>query len=203
MMIPDGYVHLDALLAWAVAARDGLPPPLSADAIVPIEIPVEHETGGRFHLASASIMVPEARATIHLQRRFPTAEAGRMTTMRRVNLAAGPQKNYRIPMEVTYAAGGEVTWYALGEQRTIEELLSLVTHLGKKRSAGHGIIRGWRMEPCETWPGFPTLAADGAALRHLPINWPGLGTHRRQIGRLTYPYWTFREETEVAAPMVA
>lgn len=202
MILPDGYLHLDALLAWAACQRDGIPPALTPDDIVPIEIPIER--AGPIHMASASVMDVEARATIHLVRRFPTQEAARMSTMTRVNLAAGAQKNYRIPIEAVYPRGGLVEFFAVGERVEVAELLALVTHLGKKRSVGHGrILGGWKVEECDTWSGFPVLGRDGSAIRHLPIGWPGLGAHHRRIGRLSYPYWSFADEQEIAAPLVA
>lgn len=198
LAIPDGYVHIDGLLAFAVCIRDQIPPIIDESDILPIEIPVQREPGGRFHLASASLPVDwvchEKRFT---QRRFPVELAPHMTDMKRVNLSAGAQKNFRIPLD--NGRVGALVWYLLGERQSVTDLLSLITHLGKRRGVGYGKVARWSVEPCETWDGFP-VTRDGEALRHLPPDWPGLVDPGLRMGCVTYPYWVRSRETEIAAP---
>jgi len=202
--VPEGYVHLDALLAYAVALREQLPPARTEDEMVPIEIPVEREPGGRFHLASAAVADYEVMELRHTHRRFPVAEAQGMGTpkLRRINLSAGPQKNFRIPMETGHLYEDRLEWVCTGDRGAVLDLLYLVSHIGRKRSAGLGRVVRWNVEECEAWAGFPVLAEGGAALRHLPIDWPELGDHEQRYGCLTYPYWLQSRETLIAAPLV-
>jgi CRISPR type IV-associated protein Csf3 len=204
LALPDGYLHLDSLLASSVALRDGLPPAQDASEILPIEIPVEREPAGRFHLCSASVVAMEAHALKYVNRRFPVAEAQAIAvpSLRRINIASGAQKSYRIPMETSRSTGDRLSFYLVGDRDEIADLLSLVTHLGKRRGVGLGRLERWEVkEEGEPWHGFPVLAPDGAALRHLPLDWTGLGAHLPRYGRLSYPYWLKTGEIEIAAPI--
>lgn len=188
-----GKVHLDALLAAMVARREHLPPILDTDDVTPIEIPVEREPKGRFHLASMLIGQVEHSRLRWVQRRFPLEQAQKLSTMKSVHLGSGAQKNFRIPVEAQRLADDELVGWALGDRAAVAELLCLVTHLGKHRARGSGRVRSWSVEVMTdgaTWDGFPVLSPDGDPLRPLPIDWPHLRTDaRREQARLTYPYW--------------
>lgn len=199
LAMPDGYVHLDGLLAFAVALRDNLPPIIDEADILPIEIPVEREPSGRFHMASASLPIDwlchEKRYT---QRRFPVELAPMMTDMKRVNLAAGAQKNFRIPLD--NGRVDRLVWYVIGEPVEIRQLLMLISHIGKRRGVGYGKVSQWDVEPWQmTWPGFP-VTREGQALRHLPADWPGLVDPAIKYSNLSFPYWRRSTEMVCATP---
>ena len=92
-----------------------------------------------------------------------------------------------------------MTWFALGDRNGVEALLTWVHYLGKKRSVGLGKVLAWHVVDVEPWPGFPVLR-DGAPLRALPLDWPGLGEHRRDFRVLAPPYWERWREEECAVP---
>lgn len=198
--LPYGPLALDALLAWAVAAREGFMAPV--DGYREIEIPVAREPGGRFHLASFSCGEVVAHEASWVNRRFPVPEAQALAEpgFRRIQINAGAQKSYRIPLELQHFRDQRLTWFALGDGDRIADLLSLVTHIGKRRGVGHGWVREWRVEPCEPWPGFPVLR-DGQPMRPLPLDWPGLAEDaERRYCRATYPYWRRVDEVACAVP---
>jgi hypothetical protein len=114
VFVPAGAIHLDALLASAVARRDGLPPPLDPTTMVRVEIPIERSPCGRVHMCSSSIFGVECRETQYTNRRPPIAEYQTMGNerMRRVDIATGPNKGYRIPRPVCHLMADEVRWYA-------------------------------------------------------------------------------------------
>lgn len=200
LSMPDGYIHLDALLAFAVCLRDEIPPALSSAELVPIEIPVAREPEGRFHLCSASISAWDQMERRYTQRRFPIDLAPVLTDMKRVNLAAGAQKNFRVPLEAGRVVGDMLTWFLVGDREGVRALLSLVSHLGKRRGVGLGKVARWDVEPCEPWgDGFPVVL-DGKPLRHLPLDWPGLDAPGVREGNLSYPYWLRETETLIACP---
>lgn len=195
-----GPVALDALLAWAVAARDGLPN--LEDAYEPIEIPVAREPQGRFHLASCSEHQIEEYDRHWVNRRFPVAEAIVLggPRLRRVDQSAGPQRSYRIPMEVGYLTQGRMTWWCVGGAPEVRALLALVSHVGKKRATGHGRVVRWLVEPCEPWEGGFPVVRDGRPLRPLPIDWRGLVEPETAYRALTYPYWQNERRELLAVP---
>lgn len=196
-----GYIHLDALLAERVWMLSGDPPAATPEEIVRYEVPLQYEPERRFHLASASIGGYERMERRHVVRRFPIAQAQALGGMDRIATGSGPHRDYRFPLETGHVRADALAWYAIGDEAEVRKLLGWVTHLGRRRAVGLGRVAQWRVEPCEPWEGFPVLGPDGAALRNLPLDWPGLGAHARRYGRITYPYHHLGgPEREVAAP---
>lgn len=202
--LPERPIALDALLAYAVCLRDGIPPATLASEVQPVEIPVEREPGGRFHLASVGHYEIEQASLKHIHKRAPIEQYQALGSdkIRRVQITAGPNKSYRIPFELLHLVDDSITWWCVGEQGEIEALLQLVHHLGKKRSVGHGKVVRWTIEEMEPWDGFP-VAVDGKPLRNLPADWLGLSDPVLAHGNLTYPYWRHDTEEICACPLVA
>lgn len=194
--LPNGPVALDALLMSAVALRDQYPPP-GFGPLREIEIPIAKEPDGRFHLASFSLASGwDLHERRYVQRRFPVAEAQVLGNgkLRRINIAAGAQKSYRLPGELSHPQDDRLTWYCVGEPAEIMDLLLLVTHLGKRRAVGRGKVAGWIVAPCTRWgDGFPVVR-DGRALRTLPADWPGLVDPMIGYKVLSPPYWEHARE---------
>lgn len=193
---------LDALLASQVALGLGLPPPRDASDCQPIEIPVEREPGGRFHLCSFAELVVEGHELRYVNRRAPVEQYQTLgeARIRRVRINAGPDKSYRIPHDVLRLEADRIRWWCVGEAAEIERLLLGVTHLGKRRAVGLGRVLRWTVAPCYSWgAGFP-VARDGKPLRSLPQDWPGLVAPHVAHVALTYPYWDHLREEPCAVP---
>lgn len=189
--MPDRPLALDALLAYAVVLRDHITPAATPEQVVPIEIPVEREPGGRFHLASHAVFTAEQRETRYQVKRSVIGEAQAMApSLRRMQISAVHSKGYRIPFEAMHVRGDELRWWAIGDAAAVLALLDLVTHLGKKRASGLGRVREWLVEPCEPWgTGFPVVDPAGRPLRPLPLDWPGLADGCAvERCTITYPY---------------
>ncbi len=201
LSLPEGYIHLDGILAYAVVIRDEVPTASIEAELVPIEIPLEREPAGRFHLCSAAAPRWELHELHWTNRRFPWELAAVMTEMTRARIGAGAQKSYRIPVEAGRVQGDALTWFAVGDPEPVRDLLALVHGIGKRRGVGLGQVARWVVEDVEPWAGFPVLTREGHPLRHLPPDWPGLraGTAQR-LGNLTYPYWRRSAETVVVVP---
>lgn len=193
------YVHLDALLAYAVCVRDEIPMATREDELVDVEIPVSKDPLGFYH-ASVGIFDWEFRERAYLNRRFPLEEAVRRTKMKRVNLSAGAQKHFRIPYERGALIGDEMRFYAIGEREKVTELISFITHIGARRATGNGEVKEWEISEAEGWEGFPVLSPEGEPLRHLPEGFPGVTKGGARYGNLTYPYWRRSTEELVLCP---
>ena len=199
--LPNGPLHIDALLAWVVAQERQLPPP-GFGPLIPIEIPIAREPGGRFHLCSASICDFDAHEMRYVNRKFPLAEAQKFGNdkLRRIHVVAGAQKSYRVPNTVSHVERDEIDWFAIGDAAEALRLLRCVSHLGKRRGVGRGQVREWLVEPFEPWgAGFPVVR-DGRPLRPLPPDWPGLVDPMLSRCSPTYPYWDKSTETVCAVP---
>lgn len=203
--MPEGYILLDAILAAAVAARDGLPP--MEEERVEIEIPLAREPGGRFHLASASRGERSLSRREFTTKRFPEEALYRHGVEARVDTALASTKNLRIPREAFYLKDAALMWWCCGDLAQIEELLGWVHYLGKLRGSGYGIVTRWHVEElglpssAGCWSGFP-LVRDGKALRPLPLDWVDVTTEEppRCYSPLTYPYWETGRAVECFAP---
>lgn len=193
---------LDGILAAAVARSNGMIPPVSAADVLPIEIPVEREPGGRFHLATMGIPDDPRRDTItHLHRTPPvrqfTSLLDPVAKFRRVDITAEPDKQLRIPKAATMIA--RVHWWCVGEHDGIESLLRGVTRIGARRRHGRGAVTRWDIYPADPWDGFPVVR-DGGALRNLPMDWPGLVEPIEGFANLTFPFWMREREELLAVP---
>ena len=202
LCMPERPIALDALLAAAVAMRDNIPPPLTRDDVQEIDIPVQRSDCGRYWLVSQAVCDVEVYALRYLNKRAPVEQYQTIGSLKitRVDIGAGVNKSYRIPMETMYPSDGLLTWWCLGDADAVRELLALIHHLGKKRSVGMGIVQRWTVEPCETWPGFPVMR-DGFPLRSLPIDTRGLSPNAEQgYAVLSPPYWRHEKEELCALP---
>lgn len=200
---PTRRIAIDALLAYAVALRDDLPPVANASEVLPIEIPLMRSPCGRFHMCSLSEhdAVIE-RETRYVNRRPVIAEAQLMAgdTVKTIQINGGPDKGYRVPMEVGHYSTGEVWWWAIGDADAVRELLKLVTHLGKRRAVGVGKVLAWEVVECEPWGDDYPVMRDGKPLRALPPEWPGCEGMRTARASLTYPYWLRESYQPVVSP---
>jgi CRISPR type IV-associated protein Csf3 len=198
---------LDGILAWSVAAKNQLLAPPAGQACDTIEIPIQREPGGRFHLCSQALFEVEASDLRYKNRRAPVQEFARLgsSKIKRVDIAAGANKSYRVPYSLELLVGDTLTWYCLGDRSRIDGLLSIVHYLGRHRGAGKGRLdlhgEAWRVAPCETWgPRFPVLDADGLPMRPMPLDWPGLSGGSQQMRVLTYPYYDQARAEMAACP---
>lgn len=199
--LPDRTLMLDGLVAWSVAQRDQLPPPIDVEHMVPVEIPIDREPDGRFHLCSAAEYEVEAHDSRWINRRFPIPEAQDLgdEKLKRILLSGGPTKSYRLPLETIWLKNDRLWWYCVGDPDELFELLQAVGYLGKKRATGLGRVHRWTVRECDTWEGFP-VTRDGLALRPLPTDWPTLVDPHTAYSTLTYPYWAKHQEQLCAVP---
>lgn len=194
---------LDALLAAVIAARLNLPPVRRFDECEAIEIPVQREPGRRFHLVSWPQYRVEAHESRYKSRRPVIAEAQMFgsSAMKKIDIATGLSKGFRIPYNITHLENDELVWYCLGDREAITDLLGDVRHLGGLRGVGHGLLKELTVEPVAPWDGFPVLR-DGFPLRALPPGYPGLRPgYMQEFVPLTYPYHSGAPEMLCAVPL--
>lgn len=200
LIVPPHGIAIDALLAFAVALRDRLPPPAHSGEVSPIEIPVQRSECGRYHLATVVMPKIEERALRYMNRRPVIAEAQALGSgIKSIQISGGPSKGYRVPTEMGWVESDTLTWWCVGDKEQIDGLLGLVRYIGRRRAVGNGHVGEWTVERCEPWGDrFPVVRA-GRALRPLPVDLVG-HLHPRRLGRLTYPYWAHEDRQLVACP---
>lgn len=191
-------IALDGLLAAVVARQRALPRPASPDELVPLEIPVQLEPGGRFHLASCG--VPDGllgHVTAHIHRPPVARQLEQFTTLRQIDTGSEPNKQLRKPK--IGALWREMRWWCIGDADAIRALLLDVRRLGHRRAHGRGEVTRWTVEPCATWDGFPVMR-EGKPLRNLPLDWPGLVEPVTAWARITFPFWMRELDEPLAVP---
>jgi CRISPR type IV-associated protein Csf3 len=196
--LPGGSLHLDALLCYAVVQERGPDRALDVSMLDDIEIPVEREPDGRFHLCSTSLFEVEAADLQYTNRRPPVEQYQTLGVsnpkLRRVQINLGANKAYRIPRHVEHLVDDRIEWFAVGNGSAIRALLEGITHLGKRRGVGLGKVLEWAVDPYESWgEGFPVVR-DGKPLRPLPTDWDGAEDSRAGFGCITYPYYDHAKE---------
>jgi hypothetical protein len=170
---PYGGCQLDTLLAYAVVMRDGLPP--RPEVLQPIEVPLGRDAQDRFYLCSVAQFKVETRQLGYTNRRFPVEEAQMFGNdkLKRINVAAGAQKSYRLPREEQYLVDDSLTWFCVGEAKSVSDLLAWIGYIGKRRGVGLGRVEKWVVDECDGWQGFPVLDKTGFPLRPIPQGYPG------------------------------
>lgn len=189
VLMPDRPIALDGLLGYAAWLRTGLPPAQTPDEIVDLEIPLQKDPTGRFYLASFGMCEMEKHVVRYVNRRAPIEQMQMWGLRMSLTLSAGANKSYRIPHYVARLVDDRLTWWCVGDEAQVRDLLRDVSYLGKKRAVGLGRVKSWHVEPTEPWEGFPVLL-DGRPLRTLPADYPGIEAEcELSVDRLTPPYW--------------
>lgn len=200
-------VMLDALLMRVVADQHQLLAPTAGARGATIEIPIARADRGDFHLCSEGVAGQREYELRHRNRRPVVYELWKLGSpkIKRVSIAVGANKGYRVPYELQLLKDGLIEWWCLGDRLRIAELLAHVHYLGRFRGVGHGRLDlwgdggPWRVEPCEPWEGFPVVR-DGMPLRPLPQDWPGLIDPPLSYRVLSPPYWDLTREQLLAVP---
>lgn len=186
---------LDAMLMGEIARVEGLPPydvQVDSGAVEDVAIPLA-EAGG-VYLASWALFEAIHRETTYRNKRLPLAALlahldtrGRKSA--RYDTVTGRGKPLRIPEERVTVR--ELVWYALGDAEAIRAVVAGITAVGGRRGAGAGVVASWTvdvLDDADVWSGFPVVL-DGAPLRSLPQDWPGVESGATGMGRLRPPYW--------------
>lgn len=177
-VVSDPWLPLDGILLYQHTRAD-----LGAqDATVPGASLLQEEKGdpmrgGRLPLAivhgkdwyykcSWAQWGPHADGQDHWNKRFDNALADLIDFRGRRGKVIIEQSTYKAyHMPIYYRAALWVEWYLVGEPERIRELLSTVTHLGKKTAQGWGRVIRWEIEPVdEDW----SIWKDGKLMRGIP-----------------------------------
>lgn len=160
---PSGAVHLDGLLALAVAEAHPCPFKHSdAASVMPLPLKLLwQDAQGKPLYASGNLMPDtEIKSSEYWHKRYPNdktefigridaadvAKPKRQPSMN-ANNTAGRYKDYRTPLAVRTAK--TLDGLCVGNLEEVSRLLQYITHVGKKGSQGFGRVVGWTVEPCE------------------------------------------------------
>lgn len=203
---PDGSLHLDSLLGWAVLQAHHEPVwwPDDSAAVIPVPLARLWVSPGGLPLWAASTLRPAdantPRAHGHWHKRYPLDRVD-WAKRKTANLSAGRWKEYRVP--VTTWHPDELRAVCIGHRETVAALLDQVTHVGKKGAAGYGRVGVWAVEP---WP-MTTGEATAAILKARPVPVACLGERGAaadasavRVAGWSPPYWYRPWHAPVVAP---
>lgn len=178
---PAEPIHLDALLAWALAPfqseREGLE---RGDTPDDIQLPLLRSSvhGHKIWHASALFPVEQGGETLRFWRKKFRQGCIELTSGS-PNLTSGIYREYNMPVPLLLVP--RMIAYASGSRRrTLQVLRRHVKSLGKKRAYGFGKVVSVE---CEEIPDDLSLISEGVAMRWLPDP-RGI----RQV-RPAPPYW--------------
>lgn len=176
---PAEPIHLDALLAWCLAPRQGIRD-LQRDQVPPlVRLPLLRNHIGDRWVWAASALMPEGPHGESLQfwrKRFRQARAE--LTAGSPNLTNGPYRDWQMPLPLLLTT--RMVAYASGSRKECRKVLKELKYLGKKRAHGHGKILG--MEFDQVGQDY-TMIMNGIATRWLPAS------DGARMVRCLPPYW--------------
>lgn len=198
-------VTCEGAVQWAVVAMaSGLSPeeafaPVPRDELVQIPIPLTDQemAGSPIALASWAQPAPGSLETVRFRRKRARAESYGVT---KVNVAMAEFKSEQIPVPTLTAKW--VDFHVVGDRRLLEELLPDVSHLGRCRSSGLGVVMGWEVLDD---PEQRAILERGRLMRTVPTVsglTPRPGTFAVRNATTRAPYWHRASLTECMVPIM-
>jgi len=194
----DGYLPIDSILSYAWIKSNnpdelynGNPDSKTMEEMITPELPLEkREMAGEWYWA-ASFAVYQTRGKFidHWHKRFDK-EYERFLGGRKMTFypQSGRFRSYRMPLPGDLAE--RIIWYCCGNPDETLKLLigAAITHIGKKRSQGRGLIKQWKVE--ETEKDYSEIGPNGELMRAMLKPPEGLQgeTVVRRYG-IRPPYW--------------
>lgn len=200
-VMSDGYLPLDAILFYQVTRRAYGAQEITAPGTklkqqqgVPPPMPLDKATIDGWWMWTCSFAQWGAHSDgqSFWTKRFDQSLAGLIDfggKRGKIDNSSGRYKGYNMPIYYRHAL--YVRWYATGNLEGIRDLLSDVTHIGKKTAQGFGRVNTWTVE---SWPHTWWLRDDrGKLMRAIPDS-----------GGILYgvrpSYWSPRHQTPCRLP---
>jgi len=178
--------HLDGILSAAALTNHPTASNYDQAAVIPLPLELAWVSQQGLPLWACTPLMPsgEGLATReYWHKRYPSHRADFGDKLNAVT-SAGRWKEYRVPVHAQQI--DRLHALAIGNAEAVEELLSVVTHIGKKGSMGYGRVARWSVTH-----GAHTLG-DVLALRPVPAAYYD---GQEPVGELalnrgwTAPYW--------------
>lgn len=156
--------YLEGLLAWAVVMDEtngrGVDAPPRYTPL-PLEAAGFYGQNNSLPLWRASVFAPvgeSVRDVSYVHKRAPQA---RHSNYANIKTIYGRYMDRRVPLPTVTARAWDAFCY--GNAAEVERLLSLCSHLGKRRGSGYGEVHKWWVVP---WEGGDPLMGEDGRLRH-------------------------------------
>jgi hypothetical protein len=158
---------IEGLIEYKLREKLGLlhPNPIKLSDIVPIELPLQKHFDGYYH-ASSPHYIYNCESQVNFRKRWDQQDKHLNWGKKKAKFdsAAGQFKSYDLPIFLRNT--NQIDWFVVGKQTDIADLLTSVTHIGKKRSQGYGLILGWTVQ--EIAHDWSIYGAKGQLTRPIP-----------------------------------
>lgn len=201
-------IHLDALIAWAVAdeAESSGSPTAWEDADdLSFALDNAENENGKVWKASRLIFTPQTeRVLMNMIRKsnpekiMEDYDAGRFEHSRKVNVINTNSGQYRAyQMLIAHQWMEKAEAWGVGDIETVKDLLTRLKSVGKMGRNGFGLISSIEVEEC-------TNAAIQWRLRVLPVDMDGVPgiTYTPGYHCLCAPYWRKTSQVVAQEPVV-
>ena len=213
---PGEGLSIDGPLAWAAAlertgaaALDEIEHAeltrLCAEPDPAVPLAVHRAAGFWCYCASfAEVHGGQRTELVHWNKRWDDALAQQamergaldLSGRTRVDTGAGEFRSYHMPLYLEYAE--RLLWYVVGDRAEVTRLLAAhITHLGKKRAHGHGMVVEWEVLPAgsaDRW----LWRAPGELARPAPLAMLPDWTGATELRGYRPPYWLPQHQAECA-----
>ena len=177
---PGEPIHLDSLLAWCLAPKQGRRDLQRSDAPDIIGLPLKKfHTGGSW-VWRASALFPDGHTQESVQFWRKRFRQNRIElTKGSPNLTNGKYRDWQMPIPLLLTR--RMIAYASGSRSECKKILTReLKYLGKKRAHGHGKILSMSFEEIDNdW----SISKDGIAMRWIP------DSNGNRTVRPIPPYW--------------
>jgi len=167
----DGLISHILLQDILGSLFDDLPPRVPLDFVDNLFLPIKRTNIQNDFIYHSSVSIFEhpnefSTMTIHKQFGGSNSEENLKTNLKRVDIVRGPLKLFQLTYPVNNSK--KVWFYVNGDRKKLEELLSYITSLGKKRDIGYGSIVSSKIEMMDS---DESLIHEGKIMRTIPIEY--------------------------------
>ena len=181
---PYEPTHLDSLIGWVVANREGREAPSRDEKPLELELPLgKWYIGGHWGWkASAVFPVDAAGESLRFIRKRIEQSRLQITSDCSFSMGGGEYAAKNIPIPIRLIK--TMTAYARGCKDAITDILKDVKHIGKYHAIGTGRVKSYEVKIINH---DYSLVKNGLAMRHLPYE------SGYRLCRTRPPYWSNHE----------
>jgi hypothetical protein len=141
---------IEGIIEYSVRESLGMldPNPIRLEDIRPVELPLQKHSSGFYYCSSPHYLV-ERESQSRYRKRWDYQEKCLDWGNKKAKFSGsdGHFKAYDMPLFLNHTS--RIDWFVLGEPSNILAALNRITHLGKKRSLGNGLVKKWDIKLIE------------------------------------------------------
>lgn len=143
---------IEGIIEYSIREELGLldPNPINLEDIKPVALPLLLNEHGFYHCSSPRYLIEvEGESQSRYRKRWDYQERHLNWGKKKASFSSsdGQFKSYDLPLFLRHTS--RIDWFVVGEYNGVHEAVSRITHIGKKRSEGFGLINCWDVKPVD------------------------------------------------------